>query len=134
MSSTLHPLHDWRDRECVALLSSGWELRQFRETDSRRDYFAKKGFGHVQLWHAETGTSIVTPSRLTGGEFELHVFGERYSARLWKTIARGLVARDIATPLASELRAVERWFVLAPETAAGRLLRSWWAGAAESAR
>ena len=130
----MHPLHDPGDRERVALLSSDWEVRQFAERDPRTDYFAKRGFLHVQLWHAVTRTSIVTPSRITDGHFELSLAGERFAARTWPVITRGLADHRIAAPSVAELRAVERWFVLAPDTGAGRLLRSWWAGAAESAR
>ena len=137
--SDLHPLHDPRDRVRIAELGNGWELRQFAETDRRLAYFADKGFAHVQLWSAAANVSVVTPSRLTNGAFEAWIAPpdqavHRCAARAWSTIERELAVRHIAPPNRHVIRAVEKWFVLPVETRAGRLLRSWWAGAEESAR
>ena len=59
---TGHPLHAFGRRV---------ELRQFADDDPRTAYFARRGFAHVQLWHPERRVSVLTPSRLTGGNFEL---------------------------------------------------------------
>ena len=126
-----HPLHDPAERQLVAYAGE-WELRQFAESDRRFAYFATKGFAHVQLWHLASCTSIITPSRMTAGNFELwsETFDVRYSSSSWPSIANALYALDIAPPSRNEVRAIERWFVLPGETRAGRLLRSWWAGEA----
>jgi hypothetical protein len=126
------PLHATCDRELVAELG-GWELRQYAQSDPRRGYFAAKGYAHVQLWNPATRVSVLTPSRLTGGGFEVWCEGERFAASTWGDVAVAL-AGVVALPGRHELRAVERWFVLPAETRAGRLLRSWWAGTEESAR
>lgn len=126
-----HPLHDPTDRELVAY-AGDWQLRKLPARDPRTAYFATKGFAHVQLWHAASRTSIITPSRMTGGCFELwsEMYEVRFAARGWHSIADALHALSIAPPTRNEVRAIERWFVLPGETRAGRLLRSWWAGEA----
>jgi hypothetical protein len=128
---TSHPLHDPTERELVAF-AGDWELRQFSESDRRFAYFVTKGFAHVQLWHRASGTSIITPSRMTGGNFELFSGTQdlRFAASTWIAIADALDALGVAPPSRHEVRAIERWFVLPNETRAGRLLRSWWAGEA----
>lgn len=135
----IHPLHDPADRVFVADLGNGWEMRQFAEHDRRLAYFADKGFAHVQLWNAAANVSVVTPSRLTDGSFEAWIANDdegvlRCAARSWSTIELELAVRRIAPPNRHMIRAIEKWFVLPVETRAGRLLRSWWAGAEESAR
>jgi hypothetical protein len=125
------PLHDPTERQLVAYAGE-WELRQFAESDRRFTYFAMKGFAHVQLWHGASRTSIITPSRMTAGNFELwsEAHELRYSDPAWPSIANALDALRVTPPSRNEVRAIERWFVLPGETRAGRLLRSWWAGEA----
>jgi hypothetical protein len=129
----IHPLHAPNERVVIAELGV-WELRQFAPGDRKLAYFAAKGFAHVQLWHPTQHVSVITPSRLTNGEFELWIAGERYNARTWATIEVELAVRGIKPPGRHAMRSIERWFVLPVETRAGRLLRSWWAGAEETAR
>ena len=135
----IHPLHDPDERVLVAELGNGWEMRQFAEHDRRLAYFADKGFAHVQLWNAAATVSVVTPSRLTGGSFEAWIADAEpgtfcRAARSWSAIEIELAMRRISPPNRHMVRAIEKWFVLPVETRAGRLLRSWWAGAEESAR
>lgn len=131
--SAIHPLHDPDERVVVADLGD-WEVRQFAVTDRRATYFADKGFGHVQLWNAAVVASIITPSRLTAGHFEMWLDGERFAARSWATLELELAMRGIQPPGRHAVRAIERWFVLPTEQRAGRLLRTWWAGVEEKAR
>lgn len=133
VSSMIPPLHAPHDRVVVGQVGA-WELRHYREGDRRLAYFADKGFAHVQLWHAATGTSILTPSRLTGGEFELWCAPERVLCPAWPGVEAELRDRGIAPPGRHAVRALERWFVLPTESRAGRLLRSWWAGVDEASR
>ncbi len=76
----LHPPapHDPREREVVAS-AGGWEVLQFPEGDSRIRYFAPRDMLHLQLWHPGRRISILTPSRITGGLYEvvLASFGDR---------------------------------------------------------
>ena len=62
------PPHDPTERE-LAWIVDGWEVRVF--SGRRLDYLASHGMGHVQLWHPPTGVSILTPSGLTAGAFEV---------------------------------------------------------------
>jgi hypothetical protein len=124
----IHPLHDPRERVCVARLDDGWQLRQFAEDDPRRSYCATRGFMHVQLFHEERGVSVLTPSRLTRGHYQLASDGERYEARTWRTISEALAGLSLMSPSAPEMYAIESWFVHASEAPATRLLRMWWSG------
>ena len=60
--------HDPRERE-LAMLADGWEVRVFG--GRKFQYFVGRGFLHVQLWHPEERISILTPSRLTCGFYEV---------------------------------------------------------------
>lgn len=62
------PPHDPRERELLFLVE-GWEVRAF--SGSKCDFLFSYGFGHVQLWHAAARVSILTPSRLTYGRYEV---------------------------------------------------------------
>lgn len=125
--SIVHPLHEPGDRVLIATLGA-WEVRQFAQTDRRLAYFARRGFAHVQLWHPCERVSIVTPSRITGGTFDLWSDDVRAAAPVWSALEPVLLSLGIAPPSRNEIRALERWFVLPMEATGGRLLRSWWAG------
>lgn len=56
--------------EELACVAGEWEVRLF--TDVRFGYFVKRGLWHVQLWHPRARVSVLTPSRLTLGAYELH--------------------------------------------------------------
>jgi hypothetical protein len=79
------------------------------------------------MWHPIERISIVTPSRLTGGNFELWSHGDRIASATWDAIEMALLGFGVDPPSRNEVRAIERWFVLPFETGAGRLLRTWWA-------
>lgn len=131
--TTIHPLHAPDQRVLLAEFGA-WQLRQFAEGDQRLEYFSLKGFAHVQLWNPAACVSIITPSKLTGGHFEVWIDGDRFAEPTWRPIEIELAARGIEPPTQHEIRAIERWFVLPGESRTGRLLRSWWAGAEENAR
>lgn len=121
------PPHDPREREVVAVAAS-WHVLQFPPVDPKLAYFASRGFLHLQLWQPETRWSILTPSRLTAGNFEARpVGGERIATRSWAALAAALAAHDVLVPGAAEVRALERWLVMRRETPQLRLLRTWWA-------
>jgi hypothetical protein len=106
------PPHDPTERVLVTRID-GWEVRDFAPDDSRYSYFLRYGFAHLQLWHAASGVSLLTPSRLTADQYELFPFaGWKLRHADWATL-RALVAREhaVSLPALVELRAVERWFV-----------------------
>lgn len=61
--------HDPRER---ALLDryGDWEVRACPDSDFRFFYVVERGLWHVQLWQAEARISVLTPSRITCGEYE----------------------------------------------------------------
>lgn len=52
------------------MVLEGWEVRLFG--GRKFQYFVTRGFWHVQLWHPEARISVLTPSRLTCGFFEVY--------------------------------------------------------------
>lgn len=109
------PPHDPRERVVLAA-AEGWELRDFAPEDARAAYFAAHGFAHLQLWHPARGVSILTPSRLTGGRYELYPFaGWKRAARRFSEV-QALVeqAHGLRTPGETQLLAWCRWFALPP--------------------
>jgi hypothetical protein len=76
------PPHDPRERVPVSR-ARGWDVRSFLLEDRRFAYFAPRSLWHMQLWHAGAGVSVLTPSRLTRGRYEIVGVG---GARSW---ARG---------------------------------------------
>lgn len=103
--------HDPRER--VRLFEvGGWEVRDFPEADPKRRFFARKGLLHLQLWHPQAWFSVLTPSLLTRGEFELFpvsggVFRGTYLA------AQGAVLRETGVKLPGPTRvyALHQWFL-----------------------
>jgi hypothetical protein len=116
--------HDPTEREVVSHVGD-WQIRQFPESDSKLAYFTGRGFLHLQLWHPGCGLSVLTPSRLTGGRFDVWTDDGRMSLPSWSAVRQAIA--DIATPGPLEIAALERWFVLRHETADIHLLRVWWA-------
>lgn len=62
------PPHDPTERVLAVKLGE-WEVRIFEGKKQR--YFLPRGMGHLQLWHPAAGVSVLTPSRLTGGRYEV---------------------------------------------------------------
>lgn len=104
--SSLPSPHDPGERTRVAWVGL-WEVRQFPDGDARLAYFRPRGFHHLQLWNPAARISILTPSRLTAGMFEVWPErGERSSAATWRQVTEQL--SGIAMPSALEnLRAGE---------------------------
>jgi len=127
VNEALHLLHTHAGQPPLASID-GWELRQFHP------HAEPRGTSHLQLWQPADRISIVTPSRLSAGRFEVRIAGELISAQAWPALERELARRHIRVPGRHTIRALERWFVLRSESKAARLLRTWWAGAEEYAR
>jgi hypothetical protein len=122
--SSLPPPHDPGERTPVAWVGL-WEVRQFPDGDARLAYFRPRGFHHLQLWNPAARISILTPSRLTAGLFEMWPEGgQRSSAATWRQVTEQL--RGVELPSAIEISALESWFIEREEPRALRLLRAWW--------
>ena len=106
------PLHAPGDRELFAACGA-WEVRRHAEDDPRFAYFASRAFLHLQLWHPERRVSVLTPSRLSGGRFEIAA-GWR---RAWVSTWPGVVAQlpDLGLPTGAELAALTMWLVVRRE-------------------
>jgi hypothetical protein len=115
------PPHDPRERTAVATIGE-WEIRIFPEGDRKAEDFAPRGFLHAQLWHPGARVSVLTPSALTGGLFELFPY------QGWKApvhnplLLRALVVEthDIPFPSVAQLAAIIEWHVRAAERLASR--------------
>lgn len=105
------PPHDPRERVCIAAWE-GWEVRDFPTGDPRRDYLARHGMAHLQLWHPSAGVSVLTPSRLTADQLEVFPIDGWKRAASDSQAAAALVrgAFHLALPGPARLRALSRWF------------------------
>lgn len=113
----LPPLHSPFDRELLARIGP-WEVRRHATDDGRFAYFATRSMLHVQLWHPEHRVSVLTPSLLTGGRFEI-AFSTR---RAWVADWDGVLGQlpDHELPRRSELAALSLWLVVRNETSAAK--------------
>lgn len=102
-------LHALVDRIVIAKLGE-WEVRRHDEGERPHSYFARRGFLHLQLWQPALGISILTPSGLTNGRFEIWRDGLRISQADWHGVVRCLGGTGL--PSAREVDAFCRWTVL----------------------
>lgn len=107
------PPHDPRERE-IAHAVGDWEVRVFG--DAKFGFFVERGLWHVQLWNPSARVSVLTPSRLTGGSYEIFpCAGWKRRAACHEEVAR--IVRDehrVAFVDEEALRRIERVFVRAP--------------------
>jgi hypothetical protein len=68
--------HDPRDR-CWIYETRGWHVRMLAINDPRRRACIARGLLHLQLWNPEKEISILTPSKMTNGSFEVWKDGQR---------------------------------------------------------
>lgn len=118
-------LHSLVERVLIARLGA-WEVRRHPESDRHHEYFAPRGFLHLQLWNPDAQVSILTPSALTGGRFAVWRDGIRIAVRAWADVVAQLP--DLPLPGEAELAALHLWTVVrdaidtgAPEASAGRV-------------
>ena len=95
----------------------GWEIRIFPEGDRKAEYFAPRGFLHAQLWHPASRVSVLTPSRLTGGLFELFPYQGWKAPVCEPALLRALVieTHGVHFPPLRRLAAIIEWYVRAAE-------------------
>jgi len=114
------PPHDPAERVLITRVD-GWHVRDFGYDDIRLAYFATRGYSHFQLWHPHQRVSVLTPSRLTDGTYEVFPVGTwKRRAADWSALATLLRAHhDLEPPSEACLRALERWFQRAPDLPGG---------------
>lgn len=115
--SALPPLHSPFDRELLARFGP-WEVRRHATDDSRFAYFATRSMLHVQLWHCELRLSVLTPSKLTGGHFEIASSTRRAWVADWDGVLSQLPDHEL--PRRAELAALSLWLVVRNETSAAK--------------
>jgi hypothetical protein len=115
MTHATAPLHAPDDREFLTR-ADGWEVRVFGERDARYAYFARKQMLHLQLLHRAFGVSVLTPSKLTGDRWELHVEHaprSRFATRAEiERVLQHVFAARLPNPVT--LAGLEFWFVRIP--------------------
>ena len=67
--------HDPHER-AVIHSRYGWQIRTYAWNTALHRYGAQKGMLHLQLWCPSMGLSILTPSELTAGHYEVSMAGE----------------------------------------------------------
>jgi hypothetical protein len=104
--------HGSSGRSCAAD-ATRWEVRAFPVSGRMHRYFAPRGLLHVQLWQPEAAVSVLTPSRLTLGRWEVFpVDGWKLAADRVAELRRLIRARfGIEPPTPAQLTAVRSWFV-----------------------
>jgi hypothetical protein len=106
------PPHDPRQRDLIVRLPE-WEVRAFPRDGRMHAYFAPRGLLHLQLWHPRARVSVLTPSRLTCGRYEIYPYeGRKLPVADMQALYRAMSAllrRELPPP--ARLVALERWFV-----------------------
>ncbi len=95
----LNQRHNHRLRALVFWLGD-WEVLMYRPCSDVHRLLVVNGMFHLQLWHPESQTSILTPTSLTGGQFEVApLFGSAFQCEDYAEIAAIIeAARNIQAP------------------------------------
>ena len=104
--------HDPNERVVLDQVGD-WEVRAFAVADPKYDYFVRRGFLHLQLWHPERRVSVLTPSRLTLGRYEIFpVNGWKLPETDLHEVA-AIVLRNhvLDLPSPKRIQTLESWFV-----------------------
>ncbi len=103
----LNRRHTDRDRTLVYWLGE-WDVRMSDPRSDLHRLFAVNGMFHLQLWHAESNTSILTPSTLTEGHFEVNaLFGSEFRTQSYPEMCSVLhAAKNLEAPPPSLLNEV----------------------------
>lgn len=106
------PPHDPRERDLIVRLPE-WEVRAFPKGGRMHAYFAPRGLLHLQLWHPRARVSVLTPSRLTCGRYEIYPYeGRKLPVADMQALYRAMSALlRCELPPPARLVALERWFV-----------------------
>lgn len=100
-----------------------WEVRLFDPAGIFHCYFGDHGMLHLQLWHPWSGVSLLTPSRLTAGRYEVFPCAGWKLADSDYDVIASAVRREhgVAVPSAERLARVGREYGI--ELAPGALDR-----------
>lgn len=111
--------HDPAERELVGQIGP-WQVRRFPLSSAKLEYCARRGFLHLQLWHPEAGVSVLTPSRLTGDQFDVAGNGTRVVVPAPAALSQVLAAHRVRPPSMARITALVEWHVRAIERGLAR--------------
>lgn len=78
--------HDHRRRVVMFWLGE-WEVLMHPPCSELHRLLVVNGMFHMQLWHPESRTSILTPSAITEGLFEINsLFGSEYASHAYSEL------------------------------------------------
>lgn len=108
------PPHDPNERIVLSRVGD-WEIRAFAPGGAKHEYFVRRGFLHLQLWNPERRVSVLTPSRLTLGRYEIFPINgwKLPETDLAEVIALVREQHGLALPSPRRINALEQWFVRA---------------------
>ena len=100
----LEQRHDHHRRALVFWLGE-WEVLMYRPCSDMHHLLVVNGMFHLQLWHPESKTSILTPTALTDGKFEVApLFGSEFRTDSYEDLAPILeAARNLLIPHAARV-------------------------------
>ena len=112
--ATMPTKHDPNHRDCMIKLV-GWQVRVVMRNDARHTPMAAQGILHLQLWHAGTQTSILTPSNLTNRCFEIWHEAMHLQVENYQKVAE-IIAEDIGLrmPCSGLIHHYQCWLAWAP--------------------
>ena len=118
MSPSL-PAEHWPDRRALVYTHEGWECRSHARNDVNYSEMAARGQLHLQLWLPHARISILTPSLLTDGEFEVCLLGDVVRASCYAELDEVLMTvAGVAPPCPGFVQYLQTWLVWAPSLCA----------------
>jgi len=104
------------EQRCFVHQVGSWYILRHAANDPMVSWLAPRGLLHLQLYHAPTGLSVLTPSGLTEGTYELGEGAERARYHCYGCLNGHLVREHgVHLPCLRSVRWAERWFVRAAE-------------------
>ena len=117
-SLSMPPGHDL-DRRMQVYTHEGWVCRSHARNDINYANMAALGQLHLQLWLPHARVSILTPSSLTDGDFEVCLFGDLFRVSSSAELNALLVTEAaVAPPCPGLIHYLQTWLVWAPSLCA----------------
>ena len=85
-----------------------WDVRMSEPGSDEHRLLVVNGMFHIQLWHPQARLSVLTPSPLTGHQFEVaNIMGNRFRSESYEEMATVVqAARHVQMPRVDEVRDV----------------------------
>ena len=96
-----------------------WQVRVFAWNDPTHGYLVAHGLLHLQLWCSKHQISVLTPSKLTAGLYEVQTSERTYRLSSFGQLAIFLESEfDLYPPCPRWLNNLTAWMVWAPSIGA----------------